>query len=87
MRLRAHIHRSNGKWWCFWGYFVGLGHTPEQAWADCNKHRSKFNVSMGLRHDPEATKHQLHCNLWCPVQTQRSPETTSVTALLHPSCP
>lgn len=49
MRLLAHIHRSNGKWWCFWGYFVGLGYTPEQAWADCNKHRTKFNVSMGVK--------------------------------------
>lgn len=49
MRFRAHIHRSNSKWWCFWGYFIGIGNTPDQAWADCNKHRSKFSVSMGVK--------------------------------------
>ena len=38
-------------------------------------------------YEPGTTKHQLHRNLRCPVQTQRSPETASVSALLHPACP
>ncbi len=46
MRMRPHINRSNGKWWCFFGYFVGMGINPVKAWYDCDSARIKFMESL-----------------------------------------
>ena len=46
MRMKPHINRSNGKWWCFFGYFVGMGINPVQAWYDCDNAHIKFTESL-----------------------------------------
>ena len=46
MRMKPHISMSNGKWWCFFGSFVGMGINPVKAWYDCDSARIKSMESL-----------------------------------------
>ncbi len=67
MRFRAHIHRSNSKWSCFWGYFIGLGNTLNKRGPTVTSSGPNSMCLWELSHEPEATKRQLRINLRCPV--------------------
>lgn len=46
MKAKSRIVKSNGKWWCFSGFWVGTAITPVLAWQAAEKSRKAFEARM-----------------------------------------